>query len=1548
MILKLMQIPMFHLESLIETWRSSDVSDDTANERALTILDQTEKLLKNLAIKKVTREFWIKYLDTTKKPSFLYALATRENRNRWVEVVFYILQKYNYSLKDIIEQGVSNHPDQVLFKDLSPINPVNWTYEQIFRHIREIATVFYQSVGSPPRVAIFADNCLEGACTDLACLGFGIFDTPLSTHFSQEILISIFNSLKINIVATDSKERLSLLQEVLKKTEIPFTIFTLYQGIPSSQGINYLPEECKKLVSADMDRLLENLPAQKTDQVATTMFTSGSTGLPKGVSFSVYNIVSKRFARGAALPEAGNEIFLCYLPLFHTFGRYLEMTGVLYWDGTYVFAGNSSAETLLALFPKVNPTGFISIPLRWQELYEACQEKINHVESAELRIKTVREIVGDRLNWGLSAAGYLDPKVFQFFNSYGIRLCSGFGMTEATGGITMTPPGGYRGSTVGIPLPGVKTRLTGDSELQLSGHYIGRYLEEAGPGDVIPYPGSVKDDHWMSTGDVFTVDEDGFYNIIDRVKDIYKNNRGQTVAPQDIEKKFYKVPGIRHTFLVGDTRPYNVLLITPDKEDPIYQSISGDNLTEYFHQIVMAANADAAPYERVINFTLLDRDFTSENGELTAKGSFNRKIIETNFREIIEKLYISNIVTLSDGNCSIQIPRWFFRDLGILETDIICKEEMLFNRRSLKYLTLKKAGEGFFQVGNLKYMISSAEVDLGIFTRQPKLWIGNPEMIAFCPVKEGWDLSHNSISENVYMAHEKCYNETDFPRLKSKNQDLIRINNLICISLFSDNEDSLQATNELGMIFGDVEPRLAHVLRHRLEALAYHPEEAIRTLAYRLILLKAPEPEQIPYMPFFIESGLSFLDEDSIKEIASSNFGKHRLDALKQRLYWYRTHLHWPAEEQNQRQFETVLRMLFNFAVQHLEYYVSIRAELSRWILHKMDPYLSKRAEEYFFRLAEVFEKSIEERLPRHPMQAWQEKMMFEYGLQEREKEKILHIFQSTTFLQESIVLAFNEREFDLSDVPDGGIWVLRLQAFKEFKHYRLSINTNAGKHFDLHIVMAENLYFKPKPDTFYWLASLAGFPYGPAVGPFLGSSRPNFGILSTQYIGGLTAWDKIREFSEIHKSAGYLRANSWKKVFTKAFTVIFRAWHNSGFQIVPGIISPANVVVPEMDFRESAVLLSLTGWTTYKNTISLAGPIVQDFYCKTASLYPWCKSQLDVNWIFDACVEALGKEEATDFLKTLQRDLAEKPMNYFDNGNLLDDLNKYMEVNLGRCYLPLTLYCAIDQYGEWYRMNPLTTGNAKEQTLFELLELYKLQGYPELIRYYFYRHSYFVDADDKILSAFDRLIEKMQNDQEIPPIQLLELSELQSSIVDDEDKNLFSRMVFPRLQFARKVDFVKVGENLKEHVVVKFNLLDKSGAAYIQREPVEPREIGQLYQLFFRENYPKEISGADHHYVVTDENEKIIGGLTWRQLENRNVLLDGIVVTSSLQGRGIASGMIENFFTSMAVRGVKVVKAHFLFGNYYLKHYFEVDKKWGALIKNLNENGSFGAGHTD
>jgi GNAT superfamily N-acetyltransferase len=324
------------------------------------------------------------------------------------------------------------------------------------------------------------------------------------------------------------------------------------------------------------------------------------------------------------------------------------------------------------------------------------------------------------------------------------------------------------------------------------------------------------------------------------------------------------------------------------------------------------------------------------------------------------------------------------------------------------------------------------------------------------------------------------------------------------------------------------------------------------------------------------------------------------------------------------------------------------------------------------------------------------------------------------------------------------------------------------------------------------------------------------------------------------------------------------------------------------------------------------------------------------IDWIFDGCIEALGKPEALTFLKALRDDLKVKTVTCFDESGLDAHLCRYLERSADRYYLPLSLFSAIDQYQEWIKMNPLTTPAAREQTCMELLDLYKLREQNELVRYFLYRHSYFSAAAEDVQEAFDRLLSRMMDRQDGLAIQLVELSVLQSAITDQDDRMIFSRMVFPRLHGDHGIDFITVGESNTEHVVVRFSFQDAAGRRYMLREPLSARETGQLYQLFFRENYPKEISDNDHQYVLTDEDEKIIGGITFRYIEDHNILIDGIVVTSALQGKGIGSLMMEHFFTSMAARGIEVIKAHFLFGNYYLKHMFEVDKKWGALIKTL------------
>ena len=730
------------LQSALDASAAADTPDPAA---AIALLAAVEDAIAGENLAAVDRPFWLRYLDQTRLPGFLSALGDRSLRYRWADTTFAVIEHADYGLADLLDQRCDRHGDRTLLRESGDPGAACWSYDQVRRRVSEIAAVLLgdrPDPDLPPRVAIFAENSVGTACTDLACLLHDIVVTPLSVHFNAETIGWICDRLRITTVVTDDAQRVAKLIEVRAQTKIPFAILLLETHAMTEQCEGRLLDECcAKLTAAEVDRRLARRPRLARRDVCTVMFTSGSTGRPKGVAFNAYNLLTKRFARAAALPDVGHdEIQLCYLPLYHTFGRFLELQGTIFWGGTYVFVANPSAETLLRLFRQIRPTGLISVPLRWVQIQERYDDLLAE-QGDRSPAETFAAVVGDRLRWGLSAAGYLDPKVFRFFHRMGVRLCSGFGMTEGTGGLTMTPPDAYVEGSVGIALPGVATRFSEQGELHIAGPYVARYLpEEAPPGDLsVAEPES--DRHWIATGDLFVEHAGGQLEIVDRIKDIYKNNRGQTVAPRKVEAQFTGVPGIERTFLVGDARDYNTLLIVPDREDEVLEScLTDEEEHEYFQRIVTEANLNLAPYERVVNFAVLERDFAQDRGELTPKGSYRRKQIAANFADSIDELYRSDVHELHWDGLRILIPRWFFRDLGILEGAIQTDEAGLVDTGGWTRLTLRSnPARDRLLVGDLEYRLTGDTLDLGLFARQPLLWVGNPSLAAFCPCRAGWD-----------------------------------------------------------------------------------------------------------------------------------------------------------------------------------------------------------------------------------------------------------------------------------------------------------------------------------------------------------------------------------------------------------------------------------------------------------------------------------------------------------------------------------------------------------------------------------------------------------------------------------------------------------------------------------------------------------------------------------------------------------------------------------------------------------------------------------------
>lgn len=1514
--------------------------DMISPQRAEEILGMVEALIDADCLDRLDPALARAYLTETSRSSFLRQLRYPDRCRDWADTCFSLIQRFNYGLLDLFEDRVKENPEHLLFIDLAEGRSDRWTYAEIASYLKLLAGSFYLMSGpEEPRVAIFSENHLDTACCDLACLCYDILVSPLNSNFSLENLEVIFNRLRFNLVITDSPERLRLLGLLKQKTGLNFEILSTRRfEIPGIRA-ELLGEKVRSINPAQAENLLNNRRRRPLDEVSTVMFTSGSTGQPKGVSFSGYNLVSKRFARAAALPEVGeDEVLLAFLPLYHTFGRYFELLGSIFWRGTYVFSGNPSADTLLSLFPKINPTGLVSVPIRWLQIYEKCLEEAGKISQAGERQEAVRSVIGTRLRWGISAAGYLDPRVFHFFEGQGVNLVSGFGLTEATGGLTMTPPGKYVDNTQGLPLPGVELRLSPEGELLASGHYIARYLEDLGPGDRIPYPRDPETDHWLKTGDVFRVLSNGYYQIVDRIKDIYKNNRGQTVAPRKVEDRFKGVPGIKNAFLVGDGRPFNILLIVPDSSCPeLREALGREGEAEYYKRIIEAANLDLAPYERIINFALLDRDFSRDRGELTAKGSFNRKNIVANHSELIESLYRKNYLEIETDSFRLKIPFWLIRDLGLLEGDFKFEDGRLIDRSRGLHLEVSAAGKkGNYRLGDLVYEIPDGLIDLGVFARQPYLWCGNPRLVEFLPVKEGWDTVHPGVSLRVKLqdnAEIHGVTRSALPRGVT-DLSLLRLHRLVIDLYFGPDEAALEAMNELERLFYESEnPRISALLRLRLEALADHPLEKLRCWAYRLLILDHLRPDYSPALGAFVESGKTFLNEESIEQIASSVLESGRFEALRRRLAGYRASLHWPASPATIAQFKHLFKLLGDFAQLHPEFTSRVAAELASWALHRLDPTLSDEAERVLKNLYLVNRLKIKVKLGEDFQAQLQESLKLSGEFSEAEKTRINKVLADPTFLLESIRLGYDDYQTGPEAIASGQVRVSRVSSIYPGLHLRVCVNTRGGEHFDLRVEILDRKWTPGDQEKVYWYLLLSEHYEYPGLLPRLASWRPDLRATSFRFLSRLSVEDRIRDFAtRYYHLQPAVTPLEWRMLYIRAISLIYQAVSASGYKLVPGEALPENITV---DSARPA-FITLGHLKRYEGSRALVKSIIDNFYLKVTAAYPWTEKIIDPSWVFDACFEVWEEKRASDFLNRLGDELQAEDLEIEEFGSLRLQLESYLAEVKKNPVLPISVLLAIRKYKEWEMTSYEAGPTEKEKKVLELAEEISLENRPDWIRFYFYRHTYFSSAPADVARAFEKLLARMKERPEKLPVQFLELSELQSCLEDRTDLQVFSRLVFPRSHQLKELSLLKTGDLGREKIVIKSTVIDRQGRSFTFRQSYDPSEIGQLYRLFLRENYPRVISQENQSLVLVDDDGFLLGGISFRNLSHQVVFLEGVVVAEGYKNRGLGRAMLRDFIGRMSSLGVKMVMTHYLIPFFFMKEGFVIDRRWGALVRTI------------
>ena len=649
----------------------------------------------------------------------------------------------------------------------------------------------------------------------------------------------------------------------------------------------------------------------------------------------------------------------------------------------------------------------------------------------------------------------------------------------------------------------------------------------------------------------------------------------------------------------------------------------------------------------------------------------------------------------------------------------------------------------------------------------------------------------------------------------------------------------------------------------------------------------------------------------------------------------YRTQLTWPATPVVIDQIGKLLTLMADFVKTNPQFYYAIRGELASWIVHQTDAGLMKKAESLLIDLAEWYEKDLREKTRLYEEGDWAERMVFEEGITKYEIRRLTEAFARTTFLHQSIALAFDVYAFDLTSVPAGGIWFSRLLSQRGRHVYRVSINTEDGNHYELMVTLREDYATRPVRKVLYWLMAISDHPHGPGTLPRLGCSRADLGVLSVAFVNGLTVWERIREFSSARTNVfARQRPDFPGKLFTRAMAAFFATCRNSGYQIVPGHLSPTNVVVPEPDYRSGAVILSLGGWQDYSGPLSIVRPLIKNFFERTAMHCPWSAETLDEAWIFDACVEGLGIDEGREFLHSLETELAKEQT--ASEKTLRTKLTAYLAELGSDYYVHVPLRSAVERYKEWDDVNPGATPGAREDLIDTLYKLYRIERFGETARYYMYRHTYFGDASAEICTAFDYLLGVLHENPGVKAISSPALSELQATLQQQDDRRVFSHLVFPRVREVPGLEVLAIGDRSVKHVVVKSHITARDGTHYSVREATEPAEIGQLYRLFLRQRYPKTVSEHDQFIVVVDGLDRLVGGVCFEIESDRVVHLDGIVIARQMQSNDLGSALLEDFCMRMSNDGFEVVRTHFYRRNFYLKRSFQTDQRWGGLVRFL------------
>ena len=545
------------------------------------------------------------------------------------------------------------------------------------------------------RLAILADNHPEWAIIDLACLFLGGVDVPLYLTSPVSDLTYILKDAGVTFLAVSGREPLATALKVANDLPTLPHLLLLDEGPAEETRLGQLPSISLEGLFARGEK--SGGPSQPVSDpgLATIIYTSGTTGIPKGVMLSHTNILANTQDATAILPITKEDVTLSFLPLSHGFERTAGLYTILRAGACIAYGGGTLTitkdlgevrPTLFCCVPRVLElvyrrvlserenasflkrhilswaidTGKAAGPLRAADQPLPFSLRMRHHLADRLVFHKLRALLGGRTRFLVSGGAPLSAEIARFFYGVGITVYEGYGLTEAGPVVACNIPGHTRLGTVGRPLPQVEVKIAQDGEICARGPNImsGYYNKPVETAQI------VDSDGWLHTGDIGTIDHEGYVAITDRKKDFLIPSNGENVAPQPIEGQLKQDPLIEEVCLIGDKRPYVTALIVPNRalletlaqkhaishEWP--QLLQRKEFRTLFRRRIDEVNRVLPSYARIHHFTLLAEPFSQDRGELTPTLKIKRREVMHTRSADIEAMYPSSNVPVDTAPTS--------------------------------------------------------------------------------------------------------------------------------------------------------------------------------------------------------------------------------------------------------------------------------------------------------------------------------------------------------------------------------------------------------------------------------------------------------------------------------------------------------------------------------------------------------------------------------------------------------------------------------------------------------------------------------------------------------------------------------------------------------------------------------------------------------------------------------------------------------------------------------------------------------------------------------